>query len=113
MMEPWSLEEYHEACKYDPFFQRVVGNLGGTVGGASYTAEQKAELVQRKFVATSGFSARWTFDITAEKAVDLSIIAMKRCSDPRVLVYGIHGCRSTDAVNHLVFSFGAGKKCYC
>eukprot|EP01035_Chromulina_nebulosa_P040504 gene40504-54772_t len=84
VMEPWILEEYHEACKYDPFFQRVVRNLGGTVGGASYTAEQKAELVQRKFVATSGFSARWTFDITAEKAVELSIIAMKRCSDPRV-----------------------------
>jgi hypothetical protein len=107
MMEPWSLEEYHEACKYDPFFQRVVGNLGGTIG-ASYTAEQKADLVQKKF-AISGFSARWTFDITAEKAVELSIINMQRCSDPRVLVNGIQGCRSTDAVNHLVFSFGAGK----
>lgn len=107
LMQPWSLEEYQEACKYDPFFQRVVGNLGGTVG-ASYSAEEKSDLVERKY-ATSGFSARWTFDITEEKAVESSITAIDRCSDPRALLNGIQGSRSTDAVNHLVFSFGAGK----
>ena len=84
MMQPWSLEEYQKACEYDPFFQRVVSNLGGTVG-AIYSVEEKSDLVERKY-ATSGFSTRWTFDITEEEAVESSLIAIDRCSNPQALV---------------------------
>jgi hypothetical protein len=75
----WTLAEYHQACEDPEFFLRVLPNLltkseeillapAPTPGGAgttvfnAYTAEQRGDLVRRKY-GLAGHSARWMWDM--------------------------------------------------
>jgi len=86
-------EQYFIACKNDLFLKGVEKNLSG--------GENLEEKIDNKFFLAGG-SARWMFGMTENNAVkDINNWIQTAC-DMELLVKGMMGDRSKQAVNHLL-----------
>jgi len=91
----WTLEQMLEACNQDEFYNHISKNLGRSKD------KEKEEVIKDKFSLTGG-SARWMFGydkVSAREDIDLWI---ERSKDVSLIIQGLVGDLSDNAVSHLL-----------